>query len=125
MHSRRPSASNRPTAREAHAVTEPSNAEIARRLDETTRAVERLAATLEAKYVRREVYEAKHEALRSEYRASVKDVADDVAEIKRVRDEDANRWKQFMFALGCSILLLLVQGALTVSNFMARTSGGN
>lgn len=104
---------------------QPTNAEIARRLDEAIRAVERLATTLEASYVRKEVYEAKHEALRREQEASVKDVADDVAEIKRGRTEDANRWKQAMFAIGCAILMLLIQGALTVSNFMARTTGGN
>ena len=103
---------------------QPSNAEIARRLDETTRTVERLALTLEASYVRKDVYDARHEALRREQDGKVKEVAEDVAEVKRERQKDADRWKQFVFALGCSILLLLIQGAITVSNFMARTSGG-
>jgi hypothetical protein len=103
---------------------QPTNAEIARRLDEAIRAVERLATTLESSYVRKEVYEARHEAIRREHAAGVKEVADDVADLKRQQQDNANRWKQFAFALSCAIILLLIQGALSVANFMARTSGG-
>lgn len=103
---------------------QPTNAEIARRLDEAITQVRQLTATLESSYVRKDVYEARHEAIRREHAAGVKEVADDVAEIKRQRQDDANRWKQAMFTIGCAIILLLIQGALTVSNFMARTSGG-
>lgn len=103
---------------------QPTNAEIARRLDETVTQVRQIAATLEASYVRKDVYDARHEAIRREHAARVREVADDVAELKKLRHEDANRWKQFAFALGLAILMVLIQGALTVSNFMARTSGG-
>lgn len=87
------------------------------------RSVERLASTMEASYVRREVYEAKHESLRRELQDKVKVVADDVADDRRLREKDADRWKQAMFAIGIAIVLLLVQGALSVSNYMARTGG--
>jgi len=106
-------------------VTEPTNAEIARRLDEAVKAVERLTSTLETSYVRKEVYEAKHEALRNSMLMQIKDVSDDVVELKGQRQKDADRWKQFAFALGLAILMLLIQGAITVSNFMSRTTGGN
>lgn len=104
-------------------ASDPSAAELLRRLEDVVRSVERLASTMEASYVRKEVYEAKHEALRREVHSSVKDVADDVAEVKRLREKDADRWKQAMFTIGIAIVLLLIQGALTVSNFMARTGG--
>lgn len=100
-----------------------STAELVRRIEEVIRSVERLAATLEASYVRKEVYEARHEALRNEVRASIKDVDDDVADIKRVREKDADRWKQAMFAIGVNVVALLILGAFAVSNFMARTGG--
>lgn len=74
-------------------------------------------------FVPRETYEARHEALRRELHSSVKEVSDDVTEIKQARIKDADRWKQAMFTLGIAIVLLLIQGALTVSNFMARTGG--
>ena len=74
-------------------------------------------------FVPRETYEAKHEALRAQQAAAIKEVADDVTEIKQARVKDADRWKQAMFTIGIAIVLLLIQGALTVSNFMARTGG--
>jgi phage host-nuclease inhibitor protein Gam len=104
-------------------ASDPSAAELLRRIEDVVRSVERLASTMEASYVRREVYEAKHEALRREVHSSVKDVADDIADAKRLREKDADRWKQAMFTIGIAIVLLLIQGALTVSNFMARTGG--
>jgi phage host-nuclease inhibitor protein Gam len=104
-------------------ASDPSASELLRRIEDVVRSVERLASTMEASYVRREVYEAKHEALRREVHSSVKDVADDIAEAKRLREKDADRWKQAMFTIGVAIVLLLIQGALTVSNFMARVGG--
>lgn len=74
-------------------------------------------------FVPRETYEAKHEALRSQQAAAIKEVADDVNEMKQARVKDADRWKQAMFAIGAQILLLLMVGAFAVSNFMARAGG--
>ena len=101
-------------------MTEPSSAEILRRLEEVVRSVERLASTMEANYVRREVYEAKHEHLRTSLQADVKDVRDDVEDIKRLREKDGDRWKQLAFTVGGSLLLMLVTAAFAISNFMAR-----
>lgn len=104
-------------------MNDPSAAELLRRIEDVVRSVERLASTMEASYVRREVYEAKHEALRRELHSSVKDVADDVADAKRLREKDADRWKQAMFSIGLLVVGLLITGAFTVSNFMARAGG--
>jgi hypothetical protein len=46
---------------------DPSMAELVRRIEEVVRTQERLSFTLESSYVRKEVYEARHEALRREY----------------------------------------------------------
>jgi hypothetical protein len=102
-------------------TTDPTNAELVRRLEEVVRSVERLASTMEASYVRKEVYEAKHEALRREQAAAIREVADDVVDIKRIREKDGDRWKQAMFAIGVQVVVLLIVGAFAVSNFMART----
>lgn len=104
-------------------MTDPSASELLRRIEDVVRSVERLASTMEASYVRREVYEAKHEALRNEVKSSIKDVADDVADAKRLREKDADRWKQAMFSIGLVIVGLLITGAFTVSNFMAQAGG--
>lgn len=104
-------------------MNDPSAAELLRRIEDVVRSVERLASTMEASYVRREVYEAKHEALRNEIRNAINDVADDVADAKRIREKDADRWKQAMFSIGLVIVGLLITGAFTVSNFMARAGG--
>lgn len=104
-------------------ANDPSAFELLRRIEDVVRSVERLAATMEASYVRREVYEAKHEALRREVHSSVKDVADDVADAKRLREKDADRWKQAMFSIGLLVVGMLITGAFTVSNFMARAGG--
>lgn len=104
-------------------TTDPSASELLRRIEDVVRSVERLASTMEASYVRREVYEAKHEALRREFSGQVKDVADDVADAKRIREKDTDRWKQAMFAIGVQIVMLLIVGAFAVSNFMARAGG--
>lgn len=114
------SASSR--ARDAD-VNDPSTAELVRRIEEVVRSVERLHGTLEASYVRKEVYDAKHEGLRREMASSVKEVADDVADAKRLREKDADRWKQAMFAIGVQIVMLLIVGGIAVTNFMARAGG--
>lgn len=104
-------------------MNDPSGAELLRRIEDVVRTVESLASRMEAKYVPREVYEAKHEALRNEVKRSVGDISEDVTDIKRLREKDADRWKQAMFTIGIAIVLLLIQGGLTVSNYLARTGG--
>lgn len=102
-------------------TSDPTNAELVRRLEDVVRSVERLASTMEASYVRKEVYEAKHDAMRRETSAAIKEVADDVGDIKRIREKDTDRWKQAMFAIGVNIVLALIVGAFAVSNFMSRS----
>lgn len=104
-------------------MNEPSNAEIARRLDETAGRLDAIARDLATSYVRKDVYESDQRALRAEMAAGVKDVRDDVDEIKKQRTDDANRWKQAMFGLGVSLLLLVVSGVIQVIQFMAQVAG--
>ena len=101
-------------------MNEPTMAEMLRRLEDVMKSVERLTRTLETSYVRKEVYKANHESLRRENASAIKDVADDVADAKRLREKEADRWKQAMFAIGVQLLMLLILGAVAISNFMAR-----
>lgn len=105
------------------AESEPGAYELVRRIEEVVRSVERLAATMEASYVRKEVYDAKHEALRREVKSGIDDVKTDVSEINRQREKDSDRWKQAMFAIGVQVVVLLIVAAFAVSNFMARQGG--
>lgn len=102
---------------------EPTLGEVMRQVRDLVQQVRDLVQEVRADYVRKDLYDARHEALRRQQEAAIKEVADDVAEVKKGREKDADRWKQAMFTIGVAILLLLIQGALTVSNFMARTGG--
>lgn len=107
-------------------MTDWTSAEIMRRVEELVRSVERLASTMEASYVRKEVYEAKHEALRAATDARIKDLEGDVADLEHKRDEDKkvqeaarrdadNRLKQLAFTVAGSVLASIVVGALAVA----------
>lgn len=104
-------------------MTEPSTAELLRRLEDVVKSVERLSTTMEASYVRRDVYEARHEALRSRVDSEIKDIEDDVAAQRAKLEKGEDRWKQAMFTFGGSLLLMLIPAAFAVSNFLARTGG--
>jgi hypothetical protein len=101
-------------------VTEPSNAELVRRLEDVTRTVDRLATTLEGSYVRREVYEAKHEALRSQINSQVQDIYGDIKDIKDARASDLAFRRQIMAGVAVGIILSLVTLVVATSNFIAR-----
>lgn len=105
-------------------MTDPTPAELVRRLEDAVSAIRDLTAKVEQGYVRKDLYEARHEGLRREIQADVKDVRDDIAEIKADRKQNADRWKQAMFAVGIQLVLMLIVGAVAVSNFMARSAGG-
>jgi hypothetical protein len=104
-------------------VTDPTIAEVVRRLDDVTRSVERVAATLESSYVRREVYEAKHEALRSWARQEFNDVRGDITRIEEARKADQAFRRQIMAGASIGLILLLVNLVLATSNFIARAGG--
>ena len=101
-------------------MTDPSIAELVRRLEDTSRAIERVATTLESSYVRREVYEAKHEALRAQQQQSIKEVADDVRDLQEARKTDAAFRRQIMAGAAVGLILLLINLVLATSNVMAR-----
>lgn len=101
-------------------TNDPTIAEVVRRLDEVARSVERVAATLESSYVRREVYEAKHEALRSWARQEFQDVRGDIGRIEEARKTDAAFRRQIMAGAAVGLILLLVNLVLATSNVLAR-----
>lgn len=112
-------------------MTDPTVSEIVRRLDEVTRSVERVASTLEASYVRREVYEARHEALKqagaredqalkSYFEQEIRDIRGDVTRIEDARKSDQQFRRQIMAGAAVGLILLLINLVLATSNFIAR-----
>lgn len=105
-------------------MTDPSVPEIVRRIDELTRSLERIAATLESSYVRREVYEAKHEALRAYQDRETKELRGDIRELQDARKADAQFRRQIMAGAAVGLILLMVNLVLATSNFIARGGVG-
>ncbi|MGZ4520299.1 MAG: hypothetical protein ACXVXP_09730 [Mycobacteriaceae bacterium] len=101
-------------------MTEPSTGELVRRLDEVARSIERVASTLESSYVRREVYEAKHEALRAWARQEFADVRADVARIEADRSSDKAFRRQITVAISSGFVLMILNLLMAASNFLAR-----
>ena len=97
---------------------DPTLGEIMRRLEELARSMQQLASTLESSYVRREVYEAKHQALYSYVDAKTKENTDDIADLKRQRQEGQAFRRQIIagvsvLAIGMVLNLLLVINQIT------------
>jgi hypothetical protein len=104
-------------------VYEPTNAELVRRLDDVARQVERIAATLEDKYVRVDVYKAKHDALRADIDGKVQDLYGDIRDIKTTRASDLAFRRQIMAGAAVGVILILVNLVIATSNFIARAAG--
>lgn len=105
-------------------MTDPTIAELVRRLDDVTRSVERVASTLEASYVRREVYDAKHEALKSRTDRDVNELRADIKRIEEERKADQAFRRQVMAGAAVGLILLMVNLVLATSNFIARGGVG-
>ncbi len=90
-------------------MTDPTPVEIVRRLDDVTQRLDRVSDRLEQGYVRKDLYDANRTADRDD----VKDV------IKRLDVADAFR-KQIIAGCAVGVILLAVNLAIALSNFMAR-----
>jgi hypothetical protein len=97
---------------------------MVRRLDEIARSIERVMLTLETSYVRRDVYEAKHEAVRNELNGKVQDIYADLSDIKETRKADLAFRRQILAGASVGIILLLINLVIATSNFIARTAAG-
>jgi hypothetical protein len=96
-------------------VTEPTNAEVMRRLEEVTRTVERLASTLETAYVRKDVYDARHEALRRETDQRFKELEDDLSAIRKEAEAQKSFRRQVGGGVLVGLLLLVAQIILVIT----------
>jgi hypothetical protein len=105
------------------AVTEPSNAEISRRLDEVTRTLERITSTLEDKYVPRREYEAKHEALTKATALSLSVQQGDIIELREV-NKDAATFRRQILAGGAILVIGVVFNLILATSNLVRFVGG-
>lgn len=106
------------------ALTEPSNAEIARRLDDVTRSVERVARSLEESYVRKEVYNARHEALKASTDAAVLGVQTDIVELREARKGELAFRRQILAGGAVVVIGVLFNLILATSNLVRIAGAG-
>ena len=107
-------------------MSDPTPGEILRRLDEVTRSVERLASTLESSYVRREVYDAKHEALRAYTDSKAKELADDIADLNRHRSSEQAFRRQIVAGAAVGAILLILNLLFAINGITGGSlPGGN
>lgn len=104
-------------------MSEPTNGEVMRRLDEVARQLTDVANKMredrlhaESTYVRRDVYDSdrKAEAIRGV------EAQKDVDELQRHREADAQWRRQVTLALALTALTAIVTIALAISNYLAR-----
>lgn len=107
-------------------MTDPSTAEIVRRIEELVRSVERLASTLETNYVRKDTHEASQrlmearmESQRHAAERATQAVADDAADLKRDRERDADWRRQLTAGLLTTALASLSGVAIAIFNLVA------
>lgn len=105
-------------------MVEPTNVEIVRRLDEVGRSIERLASTLERSYIRMDVYEVRHEALKSSLNARLNDLHDDIVEVKAARVAEQGYRRQILAGIAVLAVGILINLALATSNLIARGALG-
>lgn len=117
-------------------MTEPSIAELVRRLDESTkhqnqrldevaRSVERLINTLEQSYVRRDVYVERMSAIEQRmtaqseaHRREAQELAADLGEVRTVLKEGQNRWKQLAFTVGATVVAAVFVALIVAAGVM-------
>lgn len=98
--------------------------EVVRRLDDVARSVERLVATLEQSYVRRDVYDARHDALKREVNGQVRELSADIAEIKEARKADQAFKRQMLASMAVVIVGVIINLVMAVANTIARSALG-
>jgi len=96
-------------------MADPTPAEIMLRLDHITQqllqvvgSVDRLTTRMEESYVRKDVYEAKHTALRADLTARDADIERDIAELKEDRKDDDKHRRQTWTAIGLTVLGVII-----------------
>lgn len=99
-------------------MSDPTVPELVRRLDEIARSIERVIRTLETSYVRRDVYDAKHEAIRNEFNGKVQDLYAEIKDMKDARQQDVTFKRQIMAGAAVGIILILVNLAIATSNLV-------
>lgn len=115
-------------------MSDPTLPELMRRLDDITKSMDRLVSNLEVSYVRRDVYEVAHnalrrevtgqyETLRREVNAKGREYEGDIQELKTARERDAAYRRQIMAGAAVGVILMLISLAFSASNFIARAAG--
>ena len=96
-------------------MADPTPAEIMLRLDHITQqlsqvvgSVDRLTTRMEESYVRKDVYEAKHTALRADLTARDQEMERDIAELRNDRKDDDKHRRQTWTAIGLTVLGVII-----------------
>lgn len=105
-------------------MSDPTLPELMRRLDEVSRRMEHLGRTMETSYVRRDVYEAKHDALKAEVAGKITELSGDLIDLRNARDKDQAYRRQIMAGAAVGLILLLVNLAIATSNFVSMGGAG-
>lgn len=100
---------------------EPSPLELLRRIEELTRSLERVTNTLESSYVRKDVYEARHDALRREIRQEQAEIRGDVSELQDAQKAQVAFRRQVLAGVLVGLVLILAQIVLVLT----RIPGGS
>lgn len=96
-------------------MSDPTPAELVRRIEDVAKAMERLTSTLEQSYVRKDVYDAQRRGDNASLRSEIKDVTDDVRELKtRTERSDAFR-RQIIAGIAVSFIGTLFTLFLTLN----------
>lgn len=101
-------------------MNDPSIPELVRRLDDITRVIERVTSTLESSYLRKDVYDARHTALRREVEQKFTEVEGDVDDLRQLAREQAAFRRQILAGAIVGLILMVAQIFLVLT----RIPGG-
>lgn len=90
-------------------MSDPSPTELLRRIEDLAKAMERIAATLEQSYVRKDVYDAQRAGDITSAKADVKDVADDVRDLKAKAEKADTFRRQIIAGAAIGVIAQLTQ----------------
>lgn len=118
-------------------MTEYTNAEIMRRLDDLVRQntivlaeIKEDRRILAERYVTKEIHDRDVRGYREAHDRDIKDIHDDIQSMIKARESDVadkkkaeDRWKQAVFGLGVQAVMMLIVAFISFSNFVARSGG--
>ena len=96
-------------------MSDPTPAELVRRIEDIANSIERLTSTLEQSYVRKDVYVAQREGDLASLRGEVKDVADDARDLKSKAERSETFRRQILAGAAVAFLSQVAQLFVTLN----------